>query len=161
MPSMRSALVWQNPHIPEGRILIEPEPLALMDLYWQDRMSRPEAGGILLGYRREIHLHVTMATTPQPDDQGWRYFFKRSARYHQEIALKQWNDSDEKMDYLGEWHTHPEPQPSPSMLDLSEWRQICSRRPDPMAFLIMGWSGQLWMGLSRMQEITRCEVAKT
>lgn len=79
-----------------GQVLVEAEPLALMDRHWQDSTSKPESGGILLGYRRGAHLHVTMATAPQASDRGWRYLFKRSARHHQEIALHQWNESSEE-----------------------------------------------------------------
>jgi hypothetical protein len=38
-----------------GRVLVEAEPLALMDRHWQDSTSKPESGGILLGYRRGAH----------------------------------------------------------------------------------------------------------
>lgn len=156
MSGMRSALVWHGLCLYAGQVLVEAEPLALMDRHWQDSTSKPESGGILLGYRRGAHLHVTMATAPQAGDRGWRYLFKRSARHHQEIALHQWNESGRKIDYLGEWHTHPELHPSPSATDLSEWRKICSQRQAPMVFLIMGWSGELWLGLSGRLEIERC-----
>lgn len=153
---MRSALIWHNPHATIGRVLIEAEPLTLIDSYRQDSPDKPESGGILLGYRRGEHLHVTMATAPQHSDRGWRNLFKRSARYHQEIALCQWSASEKTMDYLGEWHTHPQYLPSPSATDLSEWRKICDLRQVPMVFLIMGWSGELWMGLSKRLEIKQC-----
>jgi integrative and conjugative element protein (TIGR02256 family) len=153
---MRSVLIWQAPLGVAGQVLVEPDPLALMDRHWQNRNSKSESGGILLGYRRGAHLHVTMATAPQAADRGWRYLFKRAARHHQEIALCQWAASGRTMDYLGEWHTHPEACPSPSATDLDEWRKICSQRPAPMVFAIMGWSGEMWLGLSRGLEIESC-----
>jgi integrative and conjugative element protein (TIGR02256 family) len=156
MPGMRSALIWHSPYANAGKILIEAEPLTLMDGYRQDSPGRPESGGILLGYRRGEHLHVTMATAPQKSDRGWRNLFKRSARYHQEIALREWNSSDKTIDYLGEWHTHPQHLPNPSAIDLIEWRKICSLRKSSMTFLIIGWNGELWLGLSRGLEIERC-----
>lgn len=158
---MRSAIVWHCQGNLEVRVLIEAEPLTLMDEHWQNQAKKPESGGILLGYRRGAHLHVTIATAPQAGDQRWRYFFKRSARYHQEIALRQWNASDEKIDYLGEWHTHPQRYPSPSGTDLSEWRKISGLRQSPMVFAIMGWDGELWLGLSKGQEINQCVALST
>jgi integrative and conjugative element protein (TIGR02256 family) len=155
MSSMRSALVWHGLRLTAGLVLVEADPLALMDKHWQDSTGKPESGGILLGYRRGAHLHVTMATAQQAGDRSWRYLFKRSARHHQEIALHQWNASDRKMDYLGEWHTHPEHHPSPSATDLNEWHKICRQRQTPMVFLIVGWSGELWLGLSGGVEIER------
>lgn len=153
---MRSPLVWQGPSPSAGRVLIEAEPLELMDRHWQDSVGKPESGGILLGYRRGDHLQVTIASAPQKADRGWRYQFVRSARHHQEIALRHWHASDQKIDYLGEWHTHPECQPNPSATDLSEWRKICRQREARMVFLIMGWGGELWMGVSKGVIVERC-----
>lgn len=154
---MRSALVWRGSKSNSKCVLIESEPLVLIDSHWQDKPEKPESGGILLGYRRGIHLHVTMATPPQAADRGWRYQFKRSSRHHQEIALQQWCSSDGMVDYLGEWHSHPQNQPIPSKTDLDEWRRICCRRHKPMVFLIVGVSGELWVGLSSGQELELCE----
>ena len=153
---MRSAIVWHCSGNPAARILIEAEPLALMDKHWQDQVEKRESGGILLGYRRGVNLHVTTATPPQSDDRRWRFLFKRSARYHQEIALRQWTDSKRTIDYLGEWHTHPQEHPRPSMTDLSEWSKISAQRQTPMVFVIMGWNGESWVGLSKGREIDEC-----
>lgn len=140
--------MWQNPCLAEGRLLIEPGPLAVINQYRQDHQSKPEAGGILLGYRREGHLHITMATAPQPSDRRMRFWFSRSTKHHQQEALRQWTASNAEVDYLGEWHSHPESSPSPSSLDTAEWRKIACGRTNPMVFMILGWSGELWVGLS-------------
>jgi len=50
------------------------------------------------------------------------------------------------MDYVGEWHTHPESGPAPSSLDFCEWRKICKRRKEMMLFLIQGTEA-VWMGV--------------
>lgn len=156
MPCMRSALIWRMPGRQVGQILIEAEPLILMDRFWQDESAKPESGGILLGYRRDKHLHVTMASTPQPGDEQRRYLFNRSKRAHQELALRQWRASAQTVDYLGEWHTHPETHPSPSGLDQAEWAKICARAPNPMLFMIVGWSGEHWLGCSKGGQVVRC-----
>jgi integrative and conjugative element protein (TIGR02256 family) len=155
---MRSALIWSNPWSPDGKLLIEALPLASIDLYRQDHASKPEAGGIFLGYRRGGHLHITVATVPQPSDQRKRYWFKRSTNHHQQVALQHWKASGQMMDYLGEWHTHPEQHPAPSQLDLSEWRKICEVRPHPMVFAILGWGGELWLGVSEGRAVERCTL---
>jgi integrative and conjugative element protein (TIGR02256 family) len=51
------------------------------------------------------------------------------------------------MDYLGEWHTHPEDRAAPSSLDLKEWRKIHEHRAMPMLFVILGWSSRAWIGV--------------
>lgn len=63
------------------------------------------------------------------------------------------------MDYLGEWHTHPEINPSPSGMDISEWTKITSRQPRPMVFMILGISGEIWLGISINKVLLKCEVA--
>lgn len=155
---MRSPLTCQNANTADSRILIEATPLLLMDRFWQNEMDKPESGGILLGHRRGKHLHVTIATEPQPGDGRWRFFFNRSMRAHQDIALKKWRASGGTVDYLGEWHTHPEPHPSPSPKDYAEWRKICSRLPNPMLFMIVGWSGEVWLGCSNGQKVEQCNI---
>lgn len=154
---MRSALIWQVPMGQAGKILVEAEPLMLMDEFWQNKAVKPESGGILLGYRRGNHLHVTMATAPQPGDGRWRFLFRRSKGSHQDIALHQWHASGQTVDYLGEWHTHPEPHPRPSHLDYTEWAKICARAPKPMLFMIVGWTGELWLGYSSGERVQKCE----
>lgn len=140
-------MIWQSPINAGGKILIEPPVIALVRSYCQHQTDRPESGGILLGYRRGSHLHIVAATTPQHDDQRMRFRFFRRDLNHQKIAIRQWNLSGNTMDYVGEWHTHPEQDPTPSALDLSEWRKICSARQTQMVFLITGWTGTLWLGI--------------
>lgn len=148
--------MWQNPWVLDSKILMEPEPAEAINRYRQDHHSKAEAGGILLGYRREGHVHVTVATVPQPSDQRRRFWFSRSSKYHQQLALRNWEASVGAMDYLGEWHTHPEDRPTPSSLDLSEWQKIYIARPNPMMFIILGWSGELWVGMSGSGYVKPC-----
>ena len=67
---------------------------------------------------------------------------------HQQAALARWRQSDGTIDYLGEWHTHPEHSPSPSTIDTGGWRRIWSKRKTPMLFVIAGTQDRLWIGLS-------------
>ena len=156
---MRLPLIWKNPRMVDSNILFESEPLNSMDQYRQDTKAKSEAGGILLGYRRNAHLHITMVTLPQVSDRRQRYSFKRSVSYHQQMALRQWHASQMTMDYLGEWHTHPESNPSPSLLDISEWKKISKQQARPMVFAILGVSGDIWLGVSFGELTTQCVIA--
>jgi integrative and conjugative element protein (TIGR02256 family) len=135
-----------------ARLLIEDSVLGRVNEFRQIASSDPEAGGILLGFRREAHLHVASATPPGPQDRRSRYHFRRDVAFHSQIALLEWTKSQETMDYLGEWHTHPERDPRPSKLDLREWRQICGCHKEPMVFLIQGISRR-WVGVGLGQYI--------
>lgn len=98
-----------------------------------------EAGGILLGHYRGPHIEIVKCTTPLPLDVRSTYQFKRSDPQHQQIATKEWASSGGTVNYVGEWHTHPEDYPSPSFSDkVGWWRRSLSRRPNSLAFIIVG-----------------------
>src|SRR5262249_39625720 len=100
------------PFGPSGALLlIEPRVLQRIAVFKQLDPAAPEAGGILLGYRRGPHTHVIEATVPTKRDVRRRFAFFRHATYHQRVATKRWRQSGEKVDYVGEWHTHPEDDP--------------------------------------------------
>lgn len=148
-------MIWHNSTDNCGEILIEPSVVELIRGYCQQKSNMPESGGILLGYRRGNHLHIVVATTPQPNDRRTRFRFYRRDPYHQEVAISQWDMSGNTLDYIGEWHTHPEPYPMPSSLDISEWIKICCARKTNMVFLIAGWTGDFWLGVGRGQHIAK------
>lgn len=124
-----------------------------------------ERGGILLGFRRGPHLHINEATLPMKSDVGTMFAFRRSSVGHREVALKRWRQSDRKIDWVGEWHSHPEKDPVPSSIDFSSWKDITRDRAAQMAFMIIGWE-RGWLGLCvpgrdlpvRYKEIERSEA---
>lgn len=152
---MQTAVVWEvaSQH---KRILVEGAALQTMDRYRQDRDNKAEAGGILLGYRKGTNLHVVQATVPQPTDRRKRFRFDRLAHRHQQIALEQWSISGGTIDYIGDWHTHPEIDPTPSNLDIKEWAKVTNRLTKPMVFMIVGITGRIWFGLSVDQHLIKC-----
>lgn len=138
-------------------VLIEDSVIELINSHRQLKPRAKEAGGILLGYRRGVHMHIAAATVPGPRDRRSRVTFWRRDPSHQERALEEWRRSSSTMDYLGEWHTHPEVRPSPSGVDYSEWRAICGKREEMMAFMILG-TDQIWFGIGHYQEIRKANI---
>ncbi|WP_238541939.1 Mov34/MPN/PAD-1 family protein [Acidovorax sp. CF316] len=96
--------------------------------------SDAEAGGLLLGEVRGMHLNLVGATFPTVDDLRSRCSFERLPQGHAEISQKMWSDSRGTVRYLGEWHTHPEDLPTPSGIDRSEWKRLASGRKDKRPF---------------------------
>ncbi len=135
-----------------GRLLIEDAVFATLYLYRQFSHTAPESGGIFLGFRRGEHLHIVEATVPSKLDKRSRFGFYRQAASHQKIALKRWHETGETMDYMGEWHSHPEDIPRPSGTDLRNWLEITVPRRDPMVFVIIGRRDD-WIGVSRGVEV--------
>ncbi|MFX6035587.1 hypothetical protein ABTE74_19600, partial [Acinetobacter baumannii] len=70
---MQSDLVWHRGGASTGRILVDADALTTLQKYRQDSADKPEAGGILIGYRRDEHLHITYATEPSEEDIRSRY----------------------------------------------------------------------------------------
>lgn len=125
--------------------------------------GRRERGGIFVGLRRGPHIEVKEATLPMKWDLGTMFSFRRSSRGHQEIALKRWQESSQTMDWVGEWHSHPQSIPTPSSIDFGSWRQIITERNAAMVFLIVGYKAQ-WIGLSipdQPKPITFIEVERS
>lgn len=117
--------------------------LTMMDAYAQRSEVEPEAGGLLLGrfLRDDAGIVVDEVTTPGPTDEAGRYAFGRNDPSHQEIADRRWEESNGTCCTLGTWHTHPEPNPTPSTLDLSEWRRHAREwtyEGDALYFAIVG-----------------------
>lgn len=146
-------MMLQHPLISTARLLIDDAVLEVVMGNRQLESTDAESGGILLGLRRDDHLHVTALTTPYPDDKRSRTIFQRKDKAHQARALLAWRDSGGVVDYIGEWHTHPERQPSPSPIDRREWNSICMFQRKPMVFLIAGTLAHLWLGVGDASDI--------
>lgn len=151
---MPAELIYAHPWATRAWILIEAEALQVVSKYQQQFPGDHEAGGILMGYRRGSHLHVIGATAPMAKDQRSRFSFDRFDSRHQEIALKYWEESHKRCDYLGEWHTHPQKTPTLSWTDEREWRKLLSQTPRSLIFWIEGIEGR-WMGLGRKRKISQ------
>lgn len=123
--------------------------------------ARPESGGVLLGTVHAGGLLVTVATQPTRRDRRFRYLFVRLPFGHRTIARRLWRGSGALTRYIGEWHTHPQDVPSPSAIDLDEWRKLAKVRADarPLLAVIVGWSDlhvELTHGDSRRQVLKAC-----
>lgn len=113
-----------------------------MGKYTQDHPDDPESGGVLLG--RKIldsnDIVVDRVTEPFPSDHRRRRRFIRRSNGHQEAVNEAWQASGGTTIYLGEWHTHPEPVPTPSSIDITDWRKKAEEADGRggMFFLILG-----------------------
>lgn len=124
-----------------GEVLLHVSDAAMMVLRTHVQTgSKPEAGGILLGTVHDHGMLITHATAPTRLDQRLPTFFSRSPRGHSAIAQRLWRATGGTTRYLGDWHTHPEDAPSPSGVDLREWRKLAIARNDarPALSVIVG-----------------------
>lgn len=120
--------------------------------------DRLEAGGILLGCYRGPHVEIVGCTSPMPLDRRSRYGFVRCDPGHQGAAITAWNASGRTVNFVGEWHTHPETIPSPSRVDHNTWAAEMHRRQnDPLIFLIAGTAG-VFCGMGLEGRLTKLDL---
>lgn len=123
----------------ERLVYFAPSVIEVFEQYIQGD-SDTEAGGVLLGHVRCVHLEILEVTVPTPSDRRLKYFFERLTDGHRAICERRWRDSGGLVRYVGEWHTHPEDYPTPSGLDIGEWQRLAASRRDgrPMLAAIVG-----------------------
>lgn len=95
------------------------ELLKALLIYVQDDNNKPESGGVLVGYYIESNIYsITDVSYPSDEDISSRFSFNRSQKKVQKIINDLHAESKGKKIYLGEWHTHPEDNPNPSIVDV-------------------------------------------
>ena len=138
-------------------MLVSKSVLERMESYRQNLSSSNESGGLLLGYRRGPHLEIVDITIPFSGDVQKRSYFYRCDSAHEHYAYEKWKGSGNEIDYLGEWHTHPESLPTPSDLDMREWKNVVGGRAYAMTFFIIG-TVDTWVGVGDCVSIKSCNV---
>lgn len=164
-----SEIHFDRPEI--GVIKITEAVLKIFVQFAQLAPSSKEAGGVLIG-RHILHstdVVVDAVTTPLRGDRRSRTRFHRHAQVHQELLDRAWAETGGTSVYLGEWHTHPEPTPTPSNIDLTDWaRRLKSDTLEAsfMLFIIVGqrdirvWEGSrktLDVHALRPRDASRCK----
>jgi integrative and conjugative element protein (TIGR02256 family) len=159
-----SGAVFQNE---EGhRFKLTKDVLILLKKYRQFQQDSLEAGGILLGryLRNSDDVVVDRITTPIPADQRSRLRFYRSSDAHQGLIDEAWHDSTGTCNYLGEWHTHAESNPFPSIIDFLDWgKRFLFDRIDSnrLYFVIVGTEHiNVWQMCRRWLQIKQLDLYK-
>ncbi|WP_288457338.1 Mov34/MPN/PAD-1 family protein [uncultured Chryseobacterium sp.] len=104
-------------------IIINEDLLNIFSRYIQDDNKKNEAGGILTGLIFNDRIEICNCSTPTQHDKRSRYNFIRSKITAQEFLETRFSASDGREIYLGEWHTHPEQDPTPSYCDVSNFKK--------------------------------------
>lgn len=99
-----------------------------------------ETGGILTGYyTHNLDCAVTTIISGPPSDSK----STRDRFYRGIIGLQEWVDrlwKEDRCYYLGEWHFHPDNEPSPSPNDIQQMIKIAGtpefHSPEPILLLI-------------------------
>lgn len=149
-------------HSRNGVFAIGPTALTTFVSFVQHAPDALEAGGVLLGrYLRDGRdIIVNRVSVPKPEDVRTRFGFTRTS--HQDEVDEAWTTSGGTCCYLGDWHTHAEPFPSPSPLDLANWHRMLREEilDDEACFFVI--VGQLelrvWEGNRAARTIDRLVI---
>lgn len=152
-------LIWsidKNSSI--SHVMMENSVLHIIKKWRQyDLLKQSEACGILMGERRGEYLRVTHISEPLATDYRRPNFYQRSISGHQQILDFLHKSSEGQIQYLGEWHTHPQNMASPSIVDYQEWakttalQQFCQTQ---LIFFIAGITDD-WLGVIDHQVLYR------
>ncbi len=137
----------------EGKnIEFKKEVMETFNRYCQVEPDQHEAGGILLGRVFPNKISIEQVSEPAREDESGRYFFFRNVERAQKIINSAWESSNGELIYLGEWHTHPEPMPSPSSTDRTLIRNMLRDSKMRIDFLFMVIIGQKGIYVGRQHK---------
>jgi integrative and conjugative element protein (TIGR02256 family) len=124
-------------------VVIMSDVVHLFKKFQQLLPTTPESAGVLIGERRGKHIVITDISIPGKGDSCSRYQVDRKGEHHQKKVDESFIKSNKTKHYLGEWHTHPEKQPTPSALDYKSWSKIHINN-EKVVLIIVGQHG-LWV----------------
>ncbi|MFB2706983.1 Mov34/MPN/PAD-1 family protein [Marinobacter shengliensis] len=105
--------------------------------------NEKERFGVIIGSKdngKECYWIEYLTEPYSGDDSGFKSFTLKDPA-HQAVVDQKFKESDGRLAYLGTWHTHPEPFPAPSSVDLRDWSKCLSRNDDrQLFFCIVGTS---------------------
>ncbi len=148
----------------DNRVKIGPGALSGMRHFIQNTPQKKEAGGILLGrfLIGSDEVVVDRITIPMQGDIRSRYNYFRSKGTHQKKIYEAWASSKGTCNYLGEWHTHPEVYPQPSIHDIDSWKNKLIHdqyNSDFLFFVIVGTEQiSVWKGYRRTEEFEKLSL---
>lgn len=121
--------------LPNSDQLLVFEPMAL-ETFLQHRQTGnlPEAGGLLFAEFQLPKVIITAVSKPEASDIRSRNSFFPNRRKQQTAIRAQFERGKH---FVGEWHTHPEPNPSPSRMDLQSMAESFVRSRHELNYFIL------------------------
>jgi len=113
------------------------------------KISEIESGGILLGKIYHSYDVISDIVMPCKKDKKGIAFFIRSFKSANKVIKNEWERSQGKINYLGEWHTHKEINPTPSGTDKQMIKNVFSNvalELDQIYLFIIGIQNSIWLG---------------
>jgi integrative and conjugative element protein (TIGR02256 family) len=103
------------------KVEILPEAISTMLNHRQRHFYSRESGGQMFAKLSPNHWRVEVATGPRNADRRGRFHFWPDRRSEQDEINRFY---DEGLEFVGDWHTHPEDLPRPSRSDIDSVSNI-------------------------------------
>jgi integrative and conjugative element protein (TIGR02256 family) len=133
-----SVIVWLSSHVMQS-----------MCDYARD-LSPLENGGVLLGWRSGEDRIVVDLRGPGPHALHGRHCFVPDHAWQVAEIKGAFQASRGDLDYLGDWHSHPDGVAEMSDLDSTTLLRIARRVSAPLMLIVAGrgteWSARCWKG---------------
>ncbi|MBS1511079.1 MAG: Mov34/MPN/PAD-1 family protein [Bacteroidetes bacterium] len=97
-----------------------------------------ETGGVLVGYIENDIIYIAKASSPGPNAIHDIASFQADANYVDMFIDMESANSAGRYQYIGEWHTHPQIEPTPSDTDLISLKEIADTSTDFALVFIIG-----------------------
>ena len=130
---------------------------------FEQKNNKNEAGGILLGKVYQDIILMEKVTVPGLYDKFGRYYYIRSKKTAQRVINKFWESSNGRTIYLGEWHTHPVMNPTPSPQDRKMIKKCLKSTKMEIEFLILiivGLSESIWVGIQTNDTLIKLSLSE-
>ena len=139
-------VVWYSDGIRRVKI-----PQRVLDEFctYEQRKDRNESGGILLGLVFKDYDEILELGVPSRNDKAGLFSFIRRKKPVQQKINRAWNTSGGYIIYLGEWHTHPRSDSTPSEKDrrmIENALQKTLMEIDYLYLVIAGSNRSVWIG---------------
>lgn len=140
------------------KVIFSDVVLAIFENHRQVTPHSHESGGIVFGQVVGNIIYINRASTPNSFDKSSRYRFERDKRAAQILVTYEYLNSDKKITYLGEWHTHPENIPTPSGQDrtMIKDQYKTSTLNEPFLLLIIQGIEKLYVSIYDGTTLQQC-----
>lgn len=146
-----------------GILQINPGVVTRIIIHKQISIHSTEAGGVLLGryIKNTEDVVIDLITEPSNDEHRTRLAYFRTSPHHQALLDDSWTQTAGELTYLGDWHTHPQCKPVPSLVDKENWHDRLEKDifTESLFFLILGSQEiRIWEGKNnsiRLDELER------
>jgi integrative and conjugative element protein (TIGR02256 family) len=118
-----------------GKVELPAASLLFLSQYRQFGENN-ETGGVLIGKRVGSIWVISSPMPPSSKDLAGRTWHKRNREDAQALINSEFDRTDGLCNYLGEWHTHPEPNPRPSTHDYRMLEDLLRTSKLEITFLI-------------------------